>query len=225
MKQQTLLNLNEVKQKLGINDLPLCDISNVFKVEYKMFKDFLGADFYKHLKDNLTDISAATQWNVGSYELNDMVVFEGIVHKANKQTDTRPSNKDDWDLVDKFKTDCLNNLWCMFLCEALSWSVLRDRMPLLRVSISSAGITIIDKDNEKSLPTSDLRTLLKHVDEQITSCLEIMHDYMVENESSGCYDLYIGIANSCCEKCGYEECKCLPDKIKQRKKKHAWRIR
>lgn len=200
--QQTLLQASEIIKFVSIaSTFPPCDLKNIVKIEIKEFRDCLGSEFYKYLKSNLVDYSAAVNFESSTtYNEGDVVIYKGFLYKALEATNEIPVNCEKWVLAPKFNSDCLELLWCDYLGEYLSWCILKNRLPYIVIKIDGLGAQKNFSNNSKPADDKDIQHLARSIDRDISIAFENMDSFIKENPS--CYLLYKGLDEHACKKCG-----------------------
>lgn len=198
---------------------PRCDITDIYAVERKEFKHCFGKAFYNELLLNLATYDCI-EWVEGStVTAGETRSYKGIFYTANVDTTNRPTHHTDWSRSPKFKTECLENLWCIgSLGKYLAWCVLRGFLPFTRFRFNALGIVKMKGDDFDAISGSEANTMYDAIDNKIVCGLEVLIDYMRDNNESGCFDLYKGIANGCCGGCGCldMDCECVDDCITEK---------
>lgn len=214
---KTLLRPHEVVYYSGISkEFPTCDLRMLASVEEHEFNECLGAAFYDVLKEDLIDYSGTSQYNNSTvYSIGSVVIYSGIIYISTAETlGNVPTNPAFWELAPKFETECYNELWCRYLAEYLSLRVIFDRIPYIHNQIKASGVVRLKGDSFDTVDTRGLETLQKGILRSIERVFSNMDKWMRKQydilPDLGCFDLYKGLAVSCCDKCGEKEeiCKC-----------------
>jgi len=233
MAHNTLLQPQDIKEHIGImSSMAACELRHIRKVELLQFRECLGKAFYDYLKDHLTDVSKCTNWceydDQGEpkyYQEGDIVVYDGILYVACKTTKAIPVVEGEWKLVQKFTKDCLNELWCDYLCEYLAWEVFKNRAPYLGIRIGPDGY--IKSTGRDFVPADykDKEFLSRTIDRDVCIAWDNLEDFLKENES-GCFDLFKGNAKGSCGSCGCldKKCTCQKDCGDAKRTKYKRRI-
>lgn len=180
---------------------PLCDIDSIYKVEKKEFRDCLGSEFYKYLKNDLEDYSTVKEFDPDkTYSEGSLAVYKGLIYKALEETNATPSDICFWKLADKFKTACINEFWCLYLGEYLSWCILKNRLPYISTQITKLGTQKKFSDYSKAATDKEVDRLGYAIDRDIAISFENLDEHIKENPS--CFLLYKGLDKHGCTKCG-----------------------
>lgn len=209
----TLLRPSEIVYYSGISkEFPLCSFRTLFSVEEYEFNECLGIAFYDVLLNDLVEYSNVSAYNNNSfYVIGSTVLRDGVIYISIQDTQGNlPSNPEFWELAPKFTTDCYNELWCKYLAEYLSLRVIFDRIPHIHNQIKATGIIRLKGDSFETVGDTGVNSLQKSVLRSIERVFGNMHKYMSRNNENGCFDLYKGLAISCCGECGEtkEQCSC-----------------
>lgn len=127
-----------------------CTFRQLFNIEVFEFRHSLGDAFRLVLLDQLEDYSSALIYKANqSYSTGDVVKFqvdEGLQYykaKVNVTPNQIPTDADKWEVAQRFKAgDCQSKyeeLFCDYLAEWLSLSVMIKRLPFLFNSITDKG--------------------------------------------------------------------------------------
>lgn len=145
-------------------DFPPIDICSIIEIEEESWYDDteLGLAFYEALKADRTAINPLTkEWSQTKvYNLNDTVTFYGTVLKSVSASNTGRNPISDngtyWEIVPKFQTSCVNDLW-KSISLAFSYKVLSLHLVEMTYKISAKGATKYNDDFRQN--TSGLSTI------------------------------------------------------------------
>lgn len=226
----TLLKSNDINVFVNIPDadLPPCDLKSILQVELREFRNCLGSLFYETLKKDQVDYSAATAYTAKEYQIGEVAIYQGTIYEATAASETLPTDVNNWTKAPKFGTQCYEDLWCLFLGEFLSWSVVRNRIPFLRAKISGQGINTHFGDHFNAASDKSYVTLQKAIDNNIAMAFENMDQWMRQHDDAEtCFGQYKGIATDCCS-CGCSEknsgCSCESSCVSAKKRKNKMRV-
>ena len=220
MAHNTLLQPHDIKEHIGImRSMGDCELRHIRKVELQEFRECLGKAFYDYLKEHLTDTSKCTLYceynDDGSpkiYQEGDIVVYEGILYIACKETSALPVVEDEWKLVQKFTKDCLNELWCDYLCEYLAWAVFKNRAPYLGIKIGPDGYVKSTGSGFRAADYKETEFLNRTIDRDVCIAWDNLEDHLLNENDKGCYNLFKGNAKGSCGTCGCADIKCTCEK-------------
>lgn len=173
--------------------------------------------FRAHLLDSLVDYSSAKNYdNATVYETGDFVKWDGVIKivivddEGNTQTTTGniPDDICYWKDADRFSSKCLNTAWCSFIGPYLAWVAIRANAPFFYAHLTAQGIVINKGSNFDSVDIKNYSIFSAAVKREITTAFDNMDYYMKNNNNVGCFDLYKGISETCCSKCGLVDCTC-----------------
>lgn len=227
-----IITETEVVFHSGIDlDFQVCDLRTAVNVERFEFRECLGKEFYKDLKAALAEYEC-NKWvakdEAGdpiTYQVDDVVVYNGIFKVALNITTEIPSNKTDWANAPKFDASktCgteYETLWCEYLAEYISLSVVKAELPRISTKISKDGLIKQFGPNFQAADSKANDSLLGWVDKKIAIVFSNMDEYMKdakEDDGVDCFDNYKGIAETCCGDCGCQldkcSCDCVDDKM------------
>lgn len=181
---KALLSRQEAKNKLKLNHLPECSLSEVSSLEKDLFKRYIGSDLYEKLLADLNDYSDKIEFNPATtYTLGDVVIYGGVYVVSDKvANDDEPMV--DWSLADKFQKECYNDLWCDGgLCEYLSRKLVIDSLPGTIATFTGDGLTV--PRNRDSVPADkDERSVyIAGHEEKARRLLRTVLDFITDNES------------------------------------------
>ncbi len=220
----------EVPCLSGFNDLPVCDLSTVCDVVEFEFLHCLGSKFFDQIKENLADYSEAVEFCLtdDGYSEGDVVEYKGVYFISLKDENKEEPSFESflcWEFAPKFKdNECLNDLWCRHLGRYLSLLVVRKNIANLQVKIKDKGLVKYVGEGYVNVSEKDRKSIIFNIDASIKMKFELMHTYMIENNSNGCFDAYKGIGNSCCKSCGRCKKQCDNSCLKSKKSRNNYVI-
>lgn len=190
---------------------PPCDLRLVTNVERTEFRVCLGTALYEQLLSVLVDYSLTPAYVVSStYALNDLVTYEGLVYKAKGAVPANqpPPTLTYWELAPKFSDPCAQSMWCDYLAEYLSLSVVIAHIPRLHAQVAAEGV--VQRVGSTYQPASDKAygSLYANLLALREASLENLLAYgrtVVKDKEHECYDLYAllkPLEVSCCGGCG-----------------------
>lgn len=218
---KTILQLADLPKFLPIDgNINICDIHQLKRIELKEFKDCLGTAFYNHLLTCLADYTKAKKWvEDEAVVVGDVRVYKDCPYIAIADSDgVIPSNIECWKKAGVFKekcsgvgcTDCnYNEFYCDYLGVFLALSLMKQRLPYIRNKITSDGVVKIKTDDYEAVSSASYESLRIQINSDISLTYNLMVDYMKMNNSTGCYNLFKGIAVGCCGDCGCSEPSCV----------------
>lgn len=210
--ETTLLQSPEIPEFTGISkEFPVCDLRAIFSLEYSIFVQHLGTEFYTELKADLATYEHNEYDHTKAYTEGETVVWDGIYRTTTKPTTgNTPDNVNYWTPARKFQKDCFEKLWCLFLGEYLSWGVLYDRLPFIARQFRSNGIVELFGDSFKSVSGKGITELQGAIMGKHERAFNNLHHYMTTGEESEeCFSNYKGNLDDCCT--GYEDGDCGDD--------------
>ena len=212
--RKKLIKKQEVLIRTGLTNLSSCNINKLDTIIWTEFKGCLGLAFYVHLIKHLADYDEAQKWDVDTdYSEGDVVIYEGCYWIANEDVESgsEPNGENEcWGFAPKFTSECLEGLWCDgSLGDYLSYLVVRESIIPSSVKFTSEGIVRPVSKDYDSVSKSDKEGLVAHYSKCAQCEFEKIDWYMRNNNEDCCFDLYKGIARSCCGGCGCEPIKCV----------------
>lgn len=132
-----------------------CTFRQLFNIEVFEFRHSLGTGFRLALLDQLEDYSSALIYKANlAYAAGDVVKYqvgealEYYKAKVNVTANQIPTDADKWMIAPRFKDsacqDAFTELYCDYLAEWLSLSVMIKRLPFLFNSITDKGVLQYD---------------------------------------------------------------------------------
>lgn len=217
----------------------VCNVAEAGAMIRAEFNDCLGMAFYDLLISQLNCYDYEKYNPETTYNEGDVVGYKGVIYvNVKPSTNVIPSQNDCWKLAPKFKEgECVtvdetigydkngepiiketevctcdyNDFFCDYLGPYLSYVILRNRLPIIRVRITNDGIMTSNSQSLTSASKDAYSTLRISIDDTISCLFDDMVRYMKENPE--CFGLFKGIATDCCGGCGCleESCKCPDD--------------
>lgn len=215
--QKKLIKKQEVLIRTGLTNLSSCNINKLETIIWTEFEGCLGLAFYDYLIANLAEYEDAQKWvSDTDYNEGDVVIYEGCywIAKEDVSVDSVPNIEDGcWGFAPKFKSPCLEGLWCEgSLGDYLSYLIVRESIIPSSVRFTSEGIVRPVSKDYDAVSKSDKEGLVAHYSKCAKCEFTKLEWYMKNNNEDCCFDLYKGIANSCCGGCGCVPVKCTcPD--------------
>jgi len=172
-------------------DISTCAIQDIAEAENTIFTQCLGLDLYEDLKDDVVDYSSADVWAAVTYNLDDIVIYDGLYYKATATTTEEPTyNEVDWVLADKFNTELYNTLWCYGLGKLLALNVAYSIIPLLSLHISDNGLVKKVGVDFEHASQREGQTYLEYLRERISDLKDLMDTWIRANNDGGEFDNY-----------------------------------
>jgi hypothetical protein len=141
----------EFRSKTPISkDFPIGEVCPLIDInEFSWFESCdLGAKMYDALLEDLNPIPEnVKEWSMAkTYGVDDYVTFYGTVLRSsisNNKCDITCDNLDgvNWEIVPKFKSECVNTLWNRYISVALSYYILSEHLTEITYKISGKGST------------------------------------------------------------------------------------
>ena len=196
----TLITPTEVKELARIDrHVQPCDINDIRQVETTMARECLGKEFYADLVNDLNDYSSVAAWTNGvTYLVGQSVVYKGVYYTAIATTTAEPSLKSDWDLAEKFQSQCYNDLWCETLGRYLALLVVENSIPPISTPLTASGTVKKKGEGFDAANEASVLRLQNWVSSQVIAAFNNLHDYLTE-DTNGCYGLYDGNQDTDCE--------------------------
>ena len=122
----------------------LCSIINQERLLFQTCD--LGGDLYSNLLTDLTVPEAVTTWSKSkTYGVNDVVEYYGTTLKSLTSSNTLEPCLDTagtvWEVLPKFTTESLNELWCNYLQPFLAYRIIGDNVTILTYHLGGKGLT------------------------------------------------------------------------------------
>lgn len=145
----TILSPDDVVSLSGFDPgFAICKLQELYNIEYKEFRRCLGFDLWRSMLAALAWYPDAVKFEQGvEYEIDDVVVFRGILSAAVRTTTDTPDNRKDWRSVDKFTgdaADLYDDLYCKFIGPYLALTVVARRLPFVWTQIQPGGVLQYD---------------------------------------------------------------------------------
>ena len=206
----TLLTRQEVIDYAEYRDtFPPTAIKLISEVEEWEFNNKLGYDFYQQMIADLTDLSIATKYTTGTYNLGQIVIYNQKYYTPTKNAVTsQPPTIADWKEAQKFASECFNSLWCNYLARYLSLAVIQRHKPTALLSMAS-GYLVQPLNGDFTAPTkaaidTDIRGIeaLKNI--AFDNLDKYINRVMLGNDTTlkDCYGKYKGVESNTNCSCG-----------------------
>lgn len=184
------------------HDFPTSAICNhINRVEKSLFEAcYLGYDLYVKLLNDLM-ILDAQEYTLGSYNLNEIILYNGAYLMSTEDNNTTHPDDDTenkWICARKFKSDCYENLFNEHLKY---WLALEICLTSIRYSTYQAGSKGLIKVNTGEIQTvneKEFSAFKKELRVDADTELSNMYNYMVRH--SECFNMQS-------ESCGKSVCK------------------
>lgn len=148
-----LTPLEIVKKTSLSKDYPAGDLCPLIEIEEHIWFEScaLGLDFYDALRADLTEVPANIKEfsRAVTYSNEDMVTFYGSVLQStvdNNKTYPTEDTLGHWIEIPKFKTACVDKLWCTYIAPALSYFIVSTHLTSITYKISAKGATKYSDD-------------------------------------------------------------------------------
>lgn len=191
-------------------DFPLCELSDIFNLEYKIFNSCgLGMKFYEKLKGDLTDLSSAVNWQTGSgYAKDKIVAFKGKYYTAKSVVPAGvfPTDIIYWEGTRKFSKPVFEDFFCMFLGPYLSLSIVRNQIPFAVAKFGAEGLISFAGSHYKTAKPEDRQQLYKAIDKMLGTIYSNMEHYIENLEEDGDFELTKFVTKVSCGSCGNTTC-------------------
>ena len=204
MAVKTLLNRQEVIEYAEYSDtFPATAIKLIADVERDEFNRILGWDLYELMLSNVTNVSTATKYTIGTYNLNNIVIYDNKYYTCLRNgVTTQPPTLNDWKLTPKFQSECYNVLWCDYLARYLSLCVIQKHSPTALLTMA-AGVLTQKISSDYNTPTkAAIDTQLRGIEELRQKALSNL-DAFIKREAAktdstlkACYEKYKNYPNS-----------------------------
>lgn len=146
---KTLLSALELIQKSPLSkDFPPSKICPIIEASEELIFEScaLGSAFYMALIDDLTEVPCnLKEWSpVKTYDVDDVVTYYGVVIKSQiSENIVNPCEDTEfcaWEIVPKFKTDCVNEFWPL-LSLFLSYHIVGENVTIFTYHLGGKGTT------------------------------------------------------------------------------------
>lgn len=182
-----------------------CSFRDLFLIEYREARNCLGFDFLDDLKAAMADYSAAPAYVAGTtYNLDDVVSFEGIFYKVTVATTTAlPTVKTDWTVAPKFDPAgaCgakYEEFYCNFLAPYLAYTVLSNRLPYMRNAVTDLGVIQYQGNRYDASNKDEYSSLQYAVDRDREIAWFNMEYELTENlKEDSCFENFKGFDDEC----------------------------
>ncbi len=191
--RKTISNSYEAKIYSGETDIPHADLKHIDIIEYNLFNDYLGLEFYQDLLAGLEDYSAIEPWDSKPYTKDQKVRYQGIIYVATKDTTLEPEISEDWTFANKWKQekDCFNKLWCEGkLNELIAYSVIKSNLPGLRTPIKATGLVYHRKEDFVKASKNEYEDRIVQQDSFLSTLRSMVHNWIIDNENMDCFKNY-----------------------------------
>ena len=171
-------------------------LKGLWVVEFKVFNDILGYDFWQLLLEDKIDRSTTQEWNdTTEYSTGQVIFYKGRYRQAIQASPagTIPSTKGIWVDADKFENDKYQELWTSCLGQYLSLSVLMTDFPFVSSKISEEGAVSFNGTTYKKEDKDSVKSLELAIAAKRKLTFEVMDAWMNKNNGDNDFDKYLGI--------------------------------
>lgn len=185
-----ITNFEIIQKSVTGKEYPM-DKLNLFKdIEESYFMhECFGVDFYDALKADVNDWTLIEEWEAGTYALNDLVSWNGLILRSTQAANTQePSlTASQWTAASKFDTTEYNTLWNTYLAQIISNKVILACVvpDTFKANAKGLGRSIEDSSNMQPLDAKEMGLWFSHVQKFIDRAEEEMKRYMIKQ-----YDLF-----------------------------------
>ena len=118
-------------------------------VEECLFRECLGMQLYRDMQANLCPTDAPCWDESLAYVTGSFVSYEGQIYEAiaDAPPGNNPLNINFWKVADRFKNPCYENLWCMYLKQAIAFRVVSRTVIPHGINFSPIGVVRKQSDN------------------------------------------------------------------------------
>lgn len=207
-----ITNFEIIQKSVTGREYPM-DKLNLFKdIEESYFmNECFGATFYDALKAVVADWSLINEWSAGTYALNDLVSWNGLILRstANANTQEPSLTASQWTAASKFSVTEYNTLWNTYLAQIIANKVILACVVPDTYKATAKGLMKSTEDNSNSEPLDgkEMGLWFSHVQKFIDRAEEEMKRYMTKqydafklNPANG-FDysdvLFLGDCNDC----------------------------
>jgi hypothetical protein len=126
----------------------VCD--HIFRVEQKIFSECLGLDLLKDMIDKCIQYSGQGWDNCKDYQIDEIVVIDGVYFKSLERKNgnsENPIDSDKWIQAKKFENECYNELWECYLKNILAYSVIYTSITYKTIQAGAKGLVVMTEDD------------------------------------------------------------------------------
>ena len=152
------------------------------------------------------------------YALDNLVSYQGTIYKAKQAVPANhpPPEVAYWELAPKFSDPCAQSMWCDYLAEYLSLSVVISHIPRIHAQVSGDGV--VQRTGSTFIPASDKAygslygSLIAAREASLENMLSRGRE-VIKDKTAECYALWAllkPLEESCCGGCGefWQGCTC-----------------
>lgn len=210
----SILTPLELIQKTTLSkDFPAGELCPIIEIEEQIWFDScdLGLLFYEELKKDLNAIPKNTKEfsRAATYSLGEKVTFYGTLLESNvnnNKTDPTTDTNCNWVVIPKFKSECIDKLWCTYISPALSYFIVSTHITAITYKISGKGTTKYSDDFRQN--TTGLITVERGERHDLQKALAMsadrFYDAMVRHMSKSICPIvsFSNIKTDSCSPCG-----------------------
>ena len=153
-------------------------------VESNYIRNCLGVDFYNLLLADVNDWSTVTEWTAGTYAINTIKFWNGLVLKSTiNNNSSEPSlTNTTWIAADKFDESAYCDLWNKYLCQLIANKIIEQVAvsDTIRFSAKGRSINIYDNSNSGIPDNKGIMLALKSLENYIDILQDEMINYINE---------------------------------------------
>ena len=155
----------------------------IYFIEYKIFKDCLGIDFYDVLISfRQYHLDAVEYDDTATYNLDDKVFYDGIVYKSLIANNTDVlSNTSSWGVQTTFTDSGYQSLWDMFMLSWISWNIQLRTITYVNYQAGAKGITKYspsDETGQGTVAIKEFQLWKEQLNEDISDLFSMMTDWI-----------------------------------------------
>lgn len=216
-----ITNFEIISKSVVKREYPLDNLA-MFKdiVESHYLRNCFGKDFYAALKADVNDWSTVTEWEAGTYALNDLVSWNGLILRSTQAANTQePSlTASQWVAASKFDESEYTTLWNTYLCQIIANKILMACVVPDSYRATAKGLmkSTEDSSNTEPLDKSDIGLWYTHVNNFIDMAESEMKAYMQAQYDLFTDDPLTGFDYSDINFISCEDCPTMGNKVTRR---------